>query len=74
MNHAMDLISAALAAPKTHAVVITYSDGSEHRLETRSEVTARAHLEVYRGQMNRDIISRETGKTIRLMSREVVAL
>ena len=72
--NAMNLINAALAAPKTHAAVITYSDGSQHRLECRSEATARNHLEVYRGQVGRDLISRKTGMTIRLVSREVVAL
>lgn len=71
---AMDLINAALAAPKTHATTITYSDGSQHYHEHRSEQVANNHLETYRGQMNRDLISRSTGKTIRLVSREVKAL
>lgn len=72
--NAMDLINTALAAPKTHAAVITYSDGSQHRFETRSEVTARNHLDAYRGQVGKDLISRATGKAIRLVSREVLAL
>jgi len=74
MTNAMNLINAALAAPKTHAAVVTYSDGSVHRLETRSEATAHNHLDSYRGQVGRELISRATGNTIRLVSREVVAL
>lgn len=71
---AMDLINAALAAPKTHATIITYSDGSQHYYEHRSELVANNHLKNYRGQMGRDLISRTTGKTIRLVSCEVRAL
>jgi len=74
MTNAMNLINAAMNATKTHAAVVTYSDGSEHRLETRSEITAHNHLDTYRGQVGRDIISRATGETIRIVSREVVAL
>lgn len=68
------LILAALAMSKTHAAVITFSDGSVHRLETRSEKTALLHLDNYRHQVGKDLISRATGETIRIVSREVVAL
>lgn len=71
---AMDLISAALAAPKTHVVVTTYADGATKRHETRSEATAEnwAHLE--RQKIGRDLISRDTGSTVRVVSVEVSAL
>ena len=72
--HAMSLINAALAKPKTHVAVIAYSDGSEHRLECSSKKAADNHLEVYRNQVGRDLISRKTGNTIRLVSREVKEL
>lgn len=72
--NAMARINAALAMPKTHAAVVTFSDGSAHRLETRSEITALNHLDAYRHQVGKDLISRATGKTIRIVAREVVAL
>jgi hypothetical protein len=62
------LIAATLAAPKTHKVVTTYADGTVREFETRSERTAENHAVLDRRKIGRDLISRETGKTVRVVS------
>lgn len=68
------LIAAALAAPKTHKVVTTYADGRVREFETRSELTAENHAILDRRNIGRDLISRETGEIVRIVSVDVVAL
>lgn len=68
------LIAAALAAPKTHKVVTTYADGAVREFETRSLQTAENHAVLDRRNIGRDLISRETGKTVRIVSVEVKAI
>lgn len=74
MTDAMTLINAALAAPKTHAVVTTYACGKVRRFETRSLATAENHAVGPRRNIGRELIERETGRTVRIVSVEVVAL
>ena len=67
-------INAALAAPKTHAVVTTYADGRTRRHETRSEATAETHAIGERRKIGRCLIDRDTGRTVRVVSVDIVAL
>jgi len=68
------LIQAALAAPKTHAVLTVYADGNVKRHETRSLATAQNHAIGERRKINRDLVDRETGRAVRVVSVDVVAL
>lgn len=70
----MDLINAALAAPKTHRVVTTYADGKVRTFDTRSLASAQNHATSERRNMGRDLICRETGTTVRKVSVEVEAI
>lgn len=63
-----DLINSILAMPKTHEVVTTYADGQVRRFETRSEKTAEMHAVLDRRNIGRDLIVRETGETVRIVS------
>jgi len=67
-------IAAQLATPKTHKVVTTYADGRVREFETRSEQTAENHAVLDRRNIGRDLISRETGETVRIVSVEVVRI
>lgn len=66
------LIVAALAMPKTHKVVTTYADGDVYEFATRSEATAENHAVLDRRNIGRDLIDRDTGRTVRIVSVEVV--
>jgi hypothetical protein len=68
------LISAALAAPKTHKVVTTFADGRTREQETHSAASAENHAIGERRKIGRDLIDRVTGKTVRVVSVEVVAM
>lgn len=72
MTH--QLIAAALAASKTHAVVTTYADGRERRHETRNEASAEMYATGERRKIGRDLIERETGRKVRVVSVEVVRI
>lgn len=72
--NAMKMIEAALAAPKTHAVITKYADGRERRFETRSLASAKTHASVEGANMGRDLIDRATGKTVRKVSVEIVEI
>jgi hypothetical protein len=69
-----ELIAAALAAPKTHAVVTTYADGRERRFETRSAKSAENHAVTERRRIGRVLTNRETGEMVRVVSVEVVCI
>lgn len=71
---AMDRIAAALAAPKTHAVVTEYACGKVRRHETRNAAAAENFAVGERRKIGRDLICRETGKTVRVVKVSVVAL
>lgn len=68
------LIAAALAAPKTHQVVTTYADGHQRIHETRNERTAEMYAIGERRKVDRDLIDRTTGETVRVVSVEVKAI
>ncbi len=68
------LIKAALDAPKTHVVVSTYADGKTHRHETRSAATAENFAVGERRKIGRDLIDRETGGIVRVVSVDIIAL
>lgn len=68
------LIAAALAMPMTHQVVTTYADGRVRTFKTRSEQTAENHAVLDRRNIGRNLANRETGKTVQIVSVEVVAL
>lgn len=72
--NAMDKINAALAAPHTHAVVTRFADGAERRFTTRSAGSAESYAVGERRKIGRDLISRDTGGTVRVVSVDVVAL
>jgi hypothetical protein len=56
---AMNLIAAALAAPKTHRVVTVYASGDRKVHETRSLATANNHATGERRKIGRDLIARD---------------
>lgn len=69
------LIVAALAMPKTHKVVMTYADGSKRVHETRNAASAETHASfVARPMVGRDLIERETGRTVRVVSVEIMKI
>jgi len=68
------LIAAALTAPKTHKVVTTYADGTVREFATRSLQTAENHAVLDRRKIGRNLISRETGDTVRVVSVAVEAI
>lgn len=68
-------LAAAIAAPKTHASVIKFSDGSERRTPHQSEAVAHLSLRSYIPLIGKHTyISRETGLGKQIVSCEVVAL
>lgn len=76
--NAMNLINAALAAPKTHEVVTTYACGKVRRFQTRSLATAENHAVLDRRNIGRPLISRNedltAGPMVTIVSVEVKAL
>lgn len=72
--NALAKINAALAAPMTHVVVTRYADGAERRHEVRSLAAGENFATGERRKIGRDLISRETGETVRVVAVEVVAL
>lgn len=70
----LTMLNAALAAPKTHAVITTYASGAAKRHETRSAKTAEMFAIGERRKIGRNLIDRETGATVRVVSVEIVAL
>lgn len=55
------LITAALAAPKTHKVVVTHADGTVHTHETRNEASAEnyaAHMRFRFGNTAAIVVSK----------------
>ena len=63
----IQLIEAALAAPKTHVAVTLYADGSVKRHETRSLATAENYATGERRKVGRSLINRDTGKPVEVV-------
>lgn len=65
-------IAAALAAPKTHAVVTTFANGHTSRLETSGEAAAETFAVGERRKVGRDLILLNAdlteGPTVRCIS------
>jgi len=62
-------------APKSHASVITFSDGTERRADHPTIEAAELSLRSYRPLIGRhEYISRSTGKKITIVSCEVIAI
>lgn len=71
---AEQMIAAALAKPKTHIVVSTYADGATYKHETASLAQAENWAIGERRKIGRDLISRETGETVRVVSVEIALI
>jgi hypothetical protein len=61
------LIAAALAKPITHKVVTLYADGRTRTHEARSLAAAENWATGERRKLSRDLIDRETGRTVRVV-------
>lgn len=72
--NALDIIAANLAKPITHNVVSTYVDGATHVHGTRSAAQAENFAKGMRQRIGLNQINRESGKTVRIISVEIVAL
>lgn len=68
------LLDRVLSMPKTHKVVTTYADGKVSEFATRSERTAENHAVLDRRNIGRDLIERETGRIVRIISVEVKSI
>ena len=71
---ALDKITAALAAPKTHAVVSTYADGRAKWHETRCANSAETFAIGERRKIGRELIDRATGDAVRVVSVDIEPL
>lgn len=69
-----ELIARIQALPKTHKYVSTYSDGSTKEVFAVSKAAAENGAVFPRRLIGRNLIDRDTGKTVRIVSVEVVAL
>lgn len=67
-------IAAALAAPKTHAVLTLRDDGGVTRHETRSLKTAENHAVGERRKVGRQFLDRATDRPYRVVGVEIVKI
>lgn len=74
MTEIHTLIARALAAPKRFAVVTRYASGVEKRHGTASLAQAENWAIGERRKIGRNLISRDTGETVRVVSVEIVSL
>jgi hypothetical protein len=65
------LIAARLAAPKNFRVVTLYVSGATRTHDTETAGQAENYAVGERRKIGRDLISRETGKTVRVVSVEI---
>ncbi len=63
-----------LAAPKQFAVVTTYDDGSVRRHETETNRQADNYAVGERRKVGRELVSRESGSAVKVVSVTIVAL
>lgn len=68
------LINAKLAAPKTHAVITTFSDGRTRRFETQSLKQAENYSIMDKRNIGRSLIDRATGQASILQSVEIIEI
>lgn len=69
-----DRLQTLANAPKTHSCVTTFADGTTRRLDQPSRIQCENHAILERRKIGRDLIDRWTGKTVRVVSVEVVAI
>lgn len=67
-------IAAALSAPKTHAVITLYNDGTKRTHETRCARSAETFAIAERRKVGRSFIDRATGQSAKVVFVEVTAL
>ncbi|MBZ9888104.1 hypothetical protein LB559_09145 [Mesorhizobium sp. BR1-1-3] len=72
--NAMDLIAARLAAPKKFRVVTLYECGKTYTHDTEMMGQAENWAIGERRKIGRDLIERATGKTVRVVSVEILGL
>lgn len=60
-------LQAQLARPLTHRVTITYACGKVRTHDARSEGAAENYATGERRKIGRDLVSRETGETVRVV-------
>lgn len=68
------LLTRLAAQPKTHAVIATYDTGRVYRFEAPSLKQAQNHSIEWTRKLNKPVIERATGNTVRVVSVKVVAL
>lgn len=65
-------LAAIAAAPKPLKVVTTYECGKTRTLEVRSMAAGETYAFGERRKIGRDLIDRETGRTVRVVSVEIL--
>lgn len=65
------LVARMLAMPFTHEVVTVYAHGERYAFPVRSAAQAENHAHLVRRKLNRDLIDRETGNTVRVIAVEI---
>ncbi len=74
MSNVPPIIARVLAMPKTHRVLVTYADGRTRHLDCHSEAAANNHAIGERRKVGRDLIDRDTGATVRVVSVDVLPI
>jgi hypothetical protein len=69
-----DRIASLLARPRTHRATITYACGKVRTYDAASESAAESFAHRERRKLGRDLIDRETGHTVRVVSVTVEAI
>jgi hypothetical protein len=71
---AMNLIAKFQAMPKTHRALVTYADGRSRHYDSETRAQADNFASREARKIGRDLLDRETGKTVRVVSVEVFPL
>lgn len=67
-------IAQRLAAPKQWEMIARYACGKEYRFQTETRGQCENHAIVWNRKIGRNLICRETGAIVRVVSVEIVAL
>lgn len=71
---AMEIIRRVQALPKTHRVVVTYECGKMRTHDTHSAASAENYANHERHKIGRDLINRDTGAIVRVISVDVIEI